>query len=246
MNKKQLWETKIGMLKQTLASMKQVMAINQQFSDDIARDIINEYLLETAEQSERLTLRTSIAKNNIDNLRSETGAQIATMVRDNELLKGILRVLWETDNDSKIKAMGILSVVDDNENYANSYRVKEIIRYFRLKGRCIYQDVISFIDANYEYICKEEYCIGAINEIIYNFTEEGLKNPQFTRIDDIRCLNFAIDEDDFLSKTKESMIGLVNGIFLGCFGEIPLMRTETFTEDRAMSMIKQTFCTTDL
>lgn len=245
MNKKQLLLAQVRILREAIKSIKQIGQINKQISDE-KDEIIVASLSDIIDQNKRLHLRKEIT-NNIGTYQSGYySEQIATLVDDKELLEGVIKILQQTDNSLKDAALTALKNIECNQQYLYANTVRAILEYFKIKGKCVYQDIIAFIDANLEFISKEEYCIKAINRIIMNFTEEGLKDPTFFGKNCILDNMWAIDENDFESKTKESMISLINGVFLSYPDSIPLIESQEFTTEKGAHMIKGIFKTTSI
>jgi len=240
MNANQLFITRLKLLGQTFKNIYKIGKINLDNPDEVADDIIENLLYSIQRETDRLTLRAKVARSIGGFSHSEYKDQIATLVNDEELLEAFIKILNYFPHEDKEPAIEMLRHIEYNEEEFFDNKSKEVLRYFNLKGRCVHQDVIAFLDENLWEICKEELCLKAINDIIANFTQEGLEIKIFIGARSIDENHGIINPHDFDGKTKANMISLINAVIISYREEVPLMTTETYTLETAAQVMRKT------
>jgi hypothetical protein len=138
-----------------------------------------------------------------------------------DILNGILSALEWLQPESMQDAIDhILSIASEEVNYDN--KVNAVVEYYELRSECIYPDVTEFINNNLDAVCKEEWCVEAINEVLRYYTKEYYPVPFPEEvIKEITDNLDYVDRKDFNKKSKLSLINLINSIFRSYCEQVP-------------------------
>lgn len=239
MTKKELLIAYKDIIKLVFKMFKNLYIVNKSANQELADDVIDTNLEELVEQNARLRLRKEalerIQNFNFDN---DNYLDLATILNDTNLLEALVKILDSNlDNKTKEKAMAILNKIQYLDGI-EEINLNEIIRYYKIKNKCIYQDIIKFIDQNFSYLCKDYYCVRSLNDIIENYTEEKM-DKSFTNPDRIIDNIDSLDDLDFAKKDKKTFITVVNGIFMSYASPMPLIDDESFTDEKRNKMLSR-------
>ena len=246
-------------LKEANQTIKHLEEIREHVSKESSypSGIINLTLGEMENLNELLNLRIQIVKK----LDYDLGC-VGKYFKNKHSIETILNNIDDLSSDEEKKNFidALAECEHDEFSDYDEDRALDITKYFLMKADCIYQDVIQFIDEHYHQVCSYATDVESINLIVKEFTEEKIARDEAHKkalkgiVDDDYDFGFFYDktskgrllksnpvltEEDFGPKNYETMIKLVNGVFLSRY--IPLMETENYTKEEASVKIKKMF-----
>ncbi len=242
MSKQNAFKIKTQILKKAFDIINGLKKLKTISDEEVKKSITNCLMKELEETVKVLDARIDLSSEIGSFEHSEYGKKIASLIKSPVLLDKIKSILDSGYSDKEKEEIidEIRWLEEQNEEDFYYDKAYQIQKYHAIKSECIYPDVIEFIDKYYIYICEEEFCTRALNIIIENFTEKTI-DKAFSEFD-IECIledMYAISEEDLKTKNKETLIKLVNGVFLSYYSNIPLIKSKEFTEECGDKMMRR-------